>query len=169
MALAPPGYSRRRVNNLDDHNPPAENPRHNRKGKTMTTLYTVARQDGEQREYNLTLAEAARAILQHDGADYDIRPRADGEGFDLWTRQQVAGIPWSRTSVLSLEESEDAAEADIFKQVVDKSGCDGWRGLVAEKQSSYRATLERMRADYDPVDDADVIAGLEAELAQMDS
>lgn len=135
----------------------------------MTIFYTVARQDGEQREYNLTLAEAARAILQQDGADYEIRPRPDGEGFDLWSRKQVANISWARTSFFSLEESEDAAEADIFQRVVDKSGGDGWRGLVAEEQSKYRVTLERMRADYDPVDDADEIAGLDAELAQMDS
>ena len=135
---------------------------------TKPTLYTVARSDGDQREFNLTLAEAARRILHDDGADYEIRPRADGEGFELWTRQQVAGIPRRRASYFSFEETIDAAEADIFQQLVDKSGCDGWRGLVAEDQSSYRATLERMRFDYDPVDDADELAGIDAEIAEID-
>jgi len=129
-------------------------------------LYTVARSDGDQREYNLTLAEAARMILQHDGGDYQFRLSPDREyRRDLWVKDNNSY--WRRASYFSFEETIDAAEADIFQQVVDKSGCDGWRGLVAEAQSSYRATLERMRADYDPVDDADEIAGIDAEIAEI--
>ena len=141
---------------------------------TNPTLYTVARSDGEQREYNLTLAEAARAILQHDGGDYEIRRRpigrmsVDGEGFDLWTRQQVANIPWRKTIFYSpLANDYDAAETDIFERVIAASRRADWRGLVAEEQSSYRATLERMRADYDPVDDADEIEALDVEIAEI--
>lgn len=140
---------------------------------TNPTLYTVARSDGDQREYNLTLAEAARAILQHDGGNYEIRRRpigrmsVDGEGFDLWTRQQVANIPWRKTIFYSPLTDYDAAEADIFQRVIAASGRADWRGLVAEEQSSYRAMLERMRGDYDPVDDADEIEALDAEIAEI--
>ena len=134
---------------------------------TKPTLYTVARSDGEDREYNLTLAEAARAILQHDGGDYKICPASDGEGFWLSARVH-RNFPWSM-STFSAASDYDAAESDIFQQLVDKSGCDGWRGLVAEDQSSYRAMLERMRSDYDPVEDADEIAGIDAELAEINT
>ena len=130
------------------------------------TLYTVARSDGEQREYNLTLTQAARMILHHDGGDFAIRPRADGEGYDLWSRQQVANIQWARTSFFSLEDDREAAEADIFQRVVDCSSRIYWVGLVAQDQERYLADLRRMRA-YCDADDADAIAGIDAEIAQI--
>lgn len=132
---------------------------------TNPTLYTIARSDGDLREYKLTLAEAARRILHDDGADYEIRPRADGDGFELWTRQQVAGIPWRRASYFSFEENIDAAEVDIFHQLVEKSGCDGWRGLVATRQDDYLAMLKRSL----PFNTGDDLERLESEIAEINT
>lgn len=107
------------------------------------TLYTVARADGENREEDLTLADAARAILHHDGGDYEFRPRGDGDGFDLWTRQQVAGLGWTRTHWFSLETDLAAAESDIFARVLADSRLANWRGLIAQTQADYeRAASE---------------------------
>lgn len=97
----------------------------------MSTLYTVMRQDGENREYKLTLEDAARRILQDDGCEYDIRP-TDGGGFDLWSRQEVANVKWHKTQWYSVEDDLTLAEIDIFKKVVNDSGAhDNWRGLIA--------------------------------------
>jgi hypothetical protein len=130
----------------------------------MTNFYTVARQDGEEREYNLTLAEAAHSILTYDGAEYEIRPRADGEGFDLWSRQQVAGRGWTRTHWFSLETDPEAAETDIMRRVVDESGAGNWRGLVAEEQDRYRTSVVALR---DETDDKEEKAAFQHEIDQM--
>lgn len=100
-------------------------------------LYTVARSDGEGREFNLSLYDAARAILHDDGCDYEIRPSSGG-GYDLWSRQQVANIGWHRTQWFSLETDLEAAERDIFQRVVDDSGAGNWRGPIAEPQGNRR-------------------------------
>lgn len=139
----------------------------------MKTLYTVARKDGENRQYNLTLREAAQAILHHDGGDYEVR-RADGDfaqrhgiHWMLWTRQQVAGIGWTRSSSFySFEKRYGAARADIFAQIVRASGLSDWRGLVAEDQNAYQRSLDAMRAEED---DPECIDRIDAELAQMDA
>jgi|GEM_PF-2613039 len=138
---------------------------------TKPTIYTVARSDGENREYNLTLAEAARMILQHDGGDYEIRRRpigrlsVDGEGFDLWTRQQVANIPWRKTIFYSpFTNDYDAAETDIFERVIAASRRADWRGLVATRQDDYLAMLKRTR----DLEDAEGAARIDAEIKEIE-
>lgn len=137
----------------------------------MTTLYTVARRDGEDREYNLTAADAARSLLHDDGGEYDIRPATDDRShrhdirWRLWTRRQVAGIGWTLSGgIYSFEQDFDAAEADIFAQVIAHSQRAD-RGPVAEDQDAYRRSLDAMRAEED---DPECIERIDAELAQMD-
>jgi hypothetical protein len=123
------------------------------------TLYTVAHEDGEGRESNLTMREAARRILHHDGADYEIRlgdtfekgPLAGESRFELWTRKQVANRPWSRTAISAIAKTEEIAEAAILAEVVEKSG--EWRGEpIAETMDSYLSGLREMLADADDED-----------------
>lgn len=110
-------------------------------------LYTVARRDGEGAEYNLTLEDAAHRIMTYDGSEYEIRPRKDGEGFDLWARQQVANIPWRRTHWFSLAEDGGEAWLELAQEVIKDSQKDNWRGLVAYKQNTV--TLNGKPVDFD--------------------
>lgn len=127
------------------------------------TLYTVARSDGDNREYNLSGAEAAHRILTDDGREYELRP--DGDGWALWSRQEVANIKWHKTGWRSLEPKKEDAEAELFALVVKESS-EERRGLIAESQDDYRRSIEEMLADADE-DDADFRAGLEDELRKM--
>jgi hypothetical protein len=72
--------------------------------------------DGEAIARNLTAAEVAHIILTDDGHEYEIRPTNDG-GFQLWTRQQVANKPWTKTLVFSFADTLAEAEAEIFWEV----------------------------------------------------
>ena len=106
----------------------------------MTNLYTVARSDGENRETNLTLEEAARAILEHDGGQWEIR-FSDGE-FRIWARTPgvaMRGTPW-----LSYETERAAAEHEMFGKVVKASMDPDFRGLHGRLQSEYDADMARM-------------------------
>lgn len=81
--------------------------------------FTVIDYDGTVLDRYLTAREAASIILNHDGADFDIR---EGEYygskiFELWTRKQCANRPWTKTIVCSIEETRDEAEAEIFAEV----------------------------------------------------
>ncbi len=81
--------------------------------------FTVIDYNGEAIDRHLTAAEAASIILNHDGADYEIR---DGEWkgskiYELWTRKQVANKPWTKTVVFSFSDTRAEAEAEIFAEV----------------------------------------------------
>ena len=79
--------------------------------------FTVVDIDGEPIARHMTAAEAAHIILSDDGREYEIRPTDDG-GFVLWTRQQVANRPWTKTVVFSYADTLAAAEAEIFAAVI---------------------------------------------------
>jgi hypothetical protein len=93
--------------------------------------YSVSRRDGEYLETGLTLEDAAHRILTDDGCEYELREMSDREGFELWSRQQVANIGWRKTHWFSLEHREPAAWAEIAAEVVGDSQGTDWRGLVA--------------------------------------
>lgn len=131
----------------------------------MTTLYTVARRDGEDREYNLTLTDAAKRLLHDDGQDYEIRP-TDGGGFDLWLRQQVANIKWHKTSIYSIQDDAALAEIEIFQKVVESSQ-DASSGPEAIDQDDYKKSIQRQFDCLDEVDDAEEIQFLSDELAKI--
>ena len=84
----------------------------------MTTYTVIDRASGDAIATGLSAADAASEVLTSDGQEYDIRPATDGNGFELWTRKQVASKGWTRTVVYSIENDRDAAEADIFAKVI---------------------------------------------------
>jgi hypothetical protein len=86
-------------------------------------------------ETNLSKADAAQIILNDDGCDYEIRRSDNRAGFDLWTRQQVANIPWTRTVIYSFDENEDAAKSDIFAKVLRDSS--SWAGHTVITMAEY--------------------------------
>jgi hypothetical protein len=131
----------------------------------MTKFYTVARRDGDGREYNLNLQDAARRILHDDGQEYDIRP-TDGGGFDLWCRQQVANVKWYKTSVYSVQDDAELAEIEIFQKIVDASQ-DAAKGPDAIDQDNYKKSIQRLIDSLEADDDADEIQFLTDELAKM--
>ena len=82
------------------------------------TTYTVIDTNGEAIATGLTAADAAAEVLTDDGRQFDIRAAEDGNGFELWTRQQVANKGWTQTVVYSVEDDRAAAEAEIFANVI---------------------------------------------------
>lgn len=109
----------------------------------MADLYTVAREDGNSRQTDLTAAEAADAILSHDGGQWDIRAANDGNGFELWSK--AMNRDWTKTVIFSLESDKQKATKEIVQAVVDSSP--SWRGgLRAESMETYNASL-------DPIED----------------
>lgn len=81
------------------------------------TTYTVIDTVGDVIATGLTAAEAAAEVLTDDSREFDIRAD-DGNGFELWTRQQVANRGWTQTVVYSLEDDRTAAEAEIYAKVI---------------------------------------------------
>jgi hypothetical protein len=85
----------------------------------MTTYTVINENSGEAIATGLTAADAAAEVLTDDSREFDIRAAEDGNGFDLWVRQQVANKGWTKTTIYSLEDDLDAAEADIFGKVIN--------------------------------------------------
>jgi hypothetical protein len=73
---------------------------------------------GEAIATGLNAADAACEVLTSDSQEFDVRPADDGNGFELWTRKQVANKGWTRTVVYSIEADRTAAEAEIFAKVI---------------------------------------------------
>ena len=99
-----------------------------------STLYTVLNRHGEVQGRGLTVAHAARTVMEYDGYAFEIRP-GDPKfgGFDLWcsdgSAASIRGATHMTKSVIfSLESDRATAEAEIFKQVIDhadwRHGCD---------------------------------------------
>lgn len=84
----------------------------------MTAFTVIDSASGEVIGTGLTAADAAAEVLTSDSQEFDIRAAEDGNGFELWTRQQVANKGWTRTVVYSIEAARDAAEAEIFAKVI---------------------------------------------------
>ena len=100
--------------------------------------FTVIDADGYPVARHLTAAAAAHLILTDDGRGYEIRPMFYGDeedyndcagivsvlgadcdgGYELWTRQQVANRPWSKTVLFSFADTLADAEAEIFAAVI---------------------------------------------------
>ena len=82
------------------------------------TTYTVICTSGHVIATGLTVADAAAEVLTDDGREYEIRAAEDGNGYELWTRQQVANRGWTQTVVYSVEDGRTAAEAEIYAKVI---------------------------------------------------
>ena len=105
---------------------------------TYTLIHPVS---GDKIDGGLTAAEAAHIVLTYDGRDYEIRENEDG-GYTLWSRHPVANRGWEPTVVESRESNRDAAEAEIFEQVIHAR----WRrhpeAMTDEQYASMLADLE---------------------------
>ena len=83
----------------------------------MTTTYTARSSSGDVIDSGLTAIEAGRLLLQHDGADYEVREHARG-GFQLWTKR--LNRDWTSTSEFSFADDADEAEAELLEAVAAK-------------------------------------------------
>ena len=81
-------------------------------------MFTVVHPNsGEAVRTGLTFEEAVIEVLSYDSGEFEIR-LSDFLGYwNLWTRTECAGKPWSKTSINSFEIHRDDAELDIFRQV----------------------------------------------------
>lgn len=97
---------------------------------TTETRYHVVDFNGEIMENNCTLADAARAVLLYDGSSYEIRsePSDLGPYWTLW-HKRLNERHLLETVIISNADTRDAAEREIFTQVVERS--DGWFGCEA--------------------------------------
>lgn len=112
---------------------------------TYTVIDNVS---GEAIATGLSAADAAAEVLTSDGREFDIRLADDGNGFELWTRQQVANKGWTRTVIYSIEADRSAAEADIFSQVIAAN----WpRRPSVLTDAQYKEMLAQLADDGDCV------------------
>ncbi len=110
---------------------------------TKITTYTVfSGANGTVYGRDLSVAEAADIILTHDGRDYEVRQA--GDRFELWTRQEVANVKWSRTVLSSYATTSDQAKAEIFAEVIAA----GWSGHPdVMTDADYDAMLAELARD----------------------
>ena len=88
--------------------------------------------------------------MEYDGHRYDIRPAADGNGYELWTSQfsrnsTSGGRPLVKSVIFSLADDEAIAEAEIFKQVIDNS--DWWMGCEVMTDAAYDAMMAELATE----------------------
>ena len=87
-----------------------------------STTYTVLNRHGDVQAQECTMFEAAQLVLEYDGNTYEIRPAADGKGYDLWvsrfSRNSSAHDGLTESRIFSPVEDEQLAHADIYRQVI---------------------------------------------------
>ena len=103
-------------------------------------LYAVINAQGEPIAQGLTLAEAGHAILTYDGAQYELRPDADGGGWVLYAKP-LNGL-WTAYVFGSWQPDRDAAEAEILADVVRSADTANRWTAEAIPQADLDATQE---------------------------
>ncbi len=88
--------------------------------------------------------EAMHALLNYDGAGYEIRPEVDGLGFRLWTHRPHQGNRYTETDIWSLETDEAAATDEIAARVISRRGL-GEPEVLTEQQ--FREMVARLAAE----------------------
>ncbi len=110
------------------------------------TTYTI-HLDGKDAISGLSVADAAGEILTADGQEFKIF-RDEPDCWRLWQRQEVANVRWHALSIWSFEETEDAAEADIFQQVINRCLEGRWdRYTEIMTDDAYNAMVAQLAAD----------------------
>jgi len=115
------------------------------------TTYTVYNPNAsDEAESGLCLADAANALMTHDGHAWDIRE--EGGAFNLYTSQfsqnsTLGGRELTRSVVSSYETNRAAAEIEVFKRVVSE---DWWK-----LECATDAEFARWRADAEAEDPED--------------
>ena len=108
-------------------------------------LYAVINARGEPIAQGLTLAEAGHAILTHDGAQYEIRPDDDGEGWILWGKSLNG--PWTASVFGSWAADRGTAEAEILADVVRSADTANRWPAEAIPQADFDAMQARLAAE----------------------
>ena len=113
--------------------------------------YTVLNRHGEKQADGLNIEEAAAAVMNYDGHEYEIRPCADGDGYVLWTS------PCSRNSghwrglvpsvIFSLSNDIDIAPAEICRDVIQRAHW--WLSQEVITDDEYAARMANANADDD--------------------
>ena len=108
--------------------------------------YTVIDKSGNVLDTGLSAEMAAHTVLTDDGCSYDVRK--DGDVWELWSRQEVANRPWSKTIYFSLEETEEAAWKDIAQQVIERDAyAPGARGPEVITDERYKEMLRLLNEE----------------------
>lgn len=113
-------------------------------------LFVVLNTHGSVQERDCTLAEAAEAVMNYDGHDYEIRPAQDGHGFELFVTQfsrnsTGGGLPLIKSVIFSLADDIDAAKDEIFQQVIKRATW--WSGCEVMEQREYDLMREEIEAE----------------------
>ena len=114
--------------------------------------FTVLNRHGDVQERSASLVEAAHIVLGYDGHEYDIRPMADGPGFELWTsafsRNAAAYNGLRRSVIFSIEIDRAAAEQEIYQRVV--SHAEWFENCQVMTDADYDAMLRVLREEEQP-------------------
>ena len=114
--------------------------------------FTVLNRHGDVQERSASLVEAAHIVLGYDGHEYDIRPMADGAGFELWTsafsRNAAAYNGLRRSVIFSIEIDRAAAEQEIYQRVV--SHPEWFENCQVMTDADYDAMLRVLREEEQP-------------------
>jgi hypothetical protein len=102
------------------------------------TLYTVSRNDGDNRQINLTAGEAADAILSHDGREWEMRRNLSDDGFTIWI--SAARSTWTPTVFTTAETEVDEAAAALAEKVIGRPM--EANELFAEPMDRYEQSLQ---------------------------
>lgn len=85
--------------------------------------YTVFNRHGSLQGSGLDLESAAKAVLNYDGHDYEIR--AENNGFRLWvssfSRNSSCFNGLKKSVIVSFKASQAEAEAEIQQGVIDNA------------------------------------------------
>lgn len=109
--------------------------------------YTVARSDGDNRECNLTLSEAAAAILSHDGGTWSIMADVETGGYRIWAAAPGAGGTLHATPWASPRRDIEAAKEEMFAKIVLASMDPDFKGLHAQLQKIYDAEIAKLEEE----------------------
>ena len=116
----------------------------------MGLTYIVTNRHGEVQARHLSAADAAAVVMQYDSHDFDVRPAADGRGFELWITQRsqastLGGRPMVKSVIYSLVGDRAAAEAEIYAAVL--AAADAWCGCQVMADDEYDAQAREMAAE----------------------
>lgn len=81
-------------------------------------LYDIVDHDGDILARNLSLTDAADAVMTSDGREWELRNLAPHWHWEAWSRHQVANRPWEATRFLSYERIKENAKLEICQQIV---------------------------------------------------
>ena len=99
--------------------------------------YTIIDRRGEVIARQMSLADAAIAVIQYDGMAFELR-REFGGGLRLWissqSRNSHVGYKLAQSPIFSFEGDENAARRDIYRQVIARSNWFSGQEVMTDEQ-----------------------------------